>query len=56
MTAMEVALGLDVLAIEPREIGSECLNTGYIALLKASEAIHEWILAMQKRSYHVWIF
>jgi len=40
VTAMGVALGLDVLAIEPRKVGGECLNVGCIpskALLKASE-------------------
>lgn len=40
VSAMGAALGLDVLAVEERKVGGECLNVGCIpskALLKASE-------------------
>jgi len=43
VTAMGVAMGLDVLVIEKNKLGGECLNVGCIpskALLKASSTLH----------------
>ena len=43
VSAMGSAMGLDILAVEMRKIGGECLNVGCIpskALLKAGEANH----------------
>ncbi len=40
VSAMGAAMGLDILAVEERKVGGECLNVGCIpskALLKASE-------------------